>query len=173
MTSKQEIFSLIYGGAVESRLEYSRTIAGHVQPILETRDTFRDAFQRLQKYANELNRHMSEMDLGSLCSSCAAKPTGGCCSLYMSGETDAVQMSLNILAGLDVRVSCKNGRDCVFLGDSGCIFLFKPMFCLNYNCSHIHKVGRLEDVKQLEQYTGQLLSQQYELEQHILKLLEK
>jgi len=65
-----------------------------------------------------------------------------------------------------------SGEECLFLGKKGCIFLFKPMFCLNYNCKHIYDTGTPADLQELEKLTGKLLGKQYQLEQHILNLLD-
>lgn len=171
MKTRQELFVKIYEGPVECRLAYSQNIVAKMQSRLYENVHLQQLFQQLQQYAGELNDYMRGLDLGSLCSHCASKPSGGCCSLFMSGETDAVQMALNSLAGVDVQMVCDNNQDCVFLSDTGCIFLFKPMFCLNYNCTHIHETRAVKDVQRMEQLTGQLLSQQYELEKYVLELL--
>lgn len=171
MKTRQELFTEIFEGPVASRLAYSRVIVEKIEPGLYENHQFQRLFRQLQHYARELNNHMRGMDLGSLCCHCASQPSGGCCSLFMSGETDAVQMALNRLAGVDVELVCDNGQECVFLGDSGCIFLFKPMFCLNYNCKNIHESRQVEDVQRMEQLTGRLLSLQYELEKCVLELL--
>ena len=132
---------------------------------------FQHQFSLLQEYAEALDLHMTSMDLGKLCGTCAASPSGGCCSRFMSGEVDAVQLFFNSLAGIEVKIVQLNGEECLFLGEGGCIFLFKPMFCLNYNCKHIYTTGTAADLNELERLTGQLLGKQYQLEQHILHLL--
>ncbi|WP_163339752.1 hypothetical protein [Desulfopila sp. IMCC35008] len=171
MKISQQLFKDIFEGPVHSRLVYSRVIVQKIGPRLHENGQFHQMFRNLQHVAGDLNNHMGGMGLGSLCSHCASQPTGGCCSLFMSGETDAVQMALNSLAGVDVHLVCDKGQECVFLSDTGCIFLFKPMFCLNYNCKHIHEKKQAKDVQQMEQLTGRLLSLQYELEKYVLELL--
>ena len=116
---------------------------------------------------------MAKMELGTLCGTCTAYPAGGCCSRFMSGEVDAIQLCLNSLAGIEVKIAQLYGQACLFLGELGCIFLFKPMFCLNYTCKHIYDSGTPAGLHELEKLTGQLLGKQYQLEQHILYLLLK
>lgn len=167
---QKEIISTaqIYGGSIESRLEISREIFCKIKSRMEGDSEFNDNFLKLREYADDVNLHMSGMELAPLCIKCSSNPSGGCCSRFMSGETDSIQLALNMLAGIDVDVVCVNGTDCLFLGESGCIFIFKPMFCLNYNCSHIHEASADEAMRELEYLTGRLLGQQYILEQNIL-----
>lgn len=161
----------LYDGPVTSRIELSRILCDTFRPLLESDDWLKKNLSLLKTYAGELDDHMEAMEMGVLCTQCASKPSGGCCSLYMSGETDSVQMALNGLAGVEVGTVCENGTDCLFLGQRGCTFLFKPMFCLNYNCSHILNGASPEHLTKLEHLTGRLLSKQYELEQYLLGLL--
>lgn len=173
MDNTQISHSSIYDGSVSDRLEVSKRILSMVGGELTQDLDFQHQFSLLQEYAEALDLHMARMDLGTLCGTCAASPSGGCCSCFMSGEVDAVQLFLNSLAGIEVKVVQLNGQECLFLGERGCIFLFKPMFCLNYNCKHIYDTGTPADLDELERLTGQLLGKQYQLEQHILNLLLK
>ena len=159
--------SLLYDGSLESKRETGKAIAELLREELEHNIVFIKEFSELKKRAAALNSHMATMNLGELCSGCASKPDGGCCSRYMSGETDAIQIALNLLAGIDVQFVQSDESECVYLGERGCIFTFKPMFCLNYNCSHIHSWSSTSGVKQMERLAGRLLQKQYELEQFI------
>jgi len=158
----------IYQGSVASRLKTARRIVDKIKPQLDNDQWFQTEFELLYHYADELEAHMNRMDMGALCSKCAATPDGGCCSLYMSGETDAIQMAINILAGIEVQCVRDDGEQCRFLEEKGCLFRFKPMFCLNYNCSHITEAASVEDSGKLERVTGNLLRQHYRIEQYIL-----
>jgi hypothetical protein len=90
----------------------------------------------------------------------------------MSNEIDAIQLTLNYLIGVQVEKVNFEDQECCFLGKKGCIFLFKPMFCLNYLCSHIMSSGSEDELRTLEQLTGKLLRLQYRLEQDILRFIE-
>lgn len=158
----------LFYGPVESRLEVGRTLFLKKGEQLRQNSAIMVELALLQQYAATVNGHMAHMDLGSLCTRCSTLPSGGCCSLAMAGETDAIQISMNLLAGVDVRIVRRDGRDCSFLGASGCIFLFKPIFCLNYLCKHIHDSASPASLAELHRLTGRLLGQQYEVEQLIL-----
>ncbi|PID72805.1 MAG: hypothetical protein CSB34_00395 [Desulfobulbus propionicus] len=158
----------LYQGSVASRLEIAQRVVNEVGPQLKTDDGFNCEFALLKQYADDLNAHMTHMDMGSLCAKCAATPSGGCCSLYMSNETDALQLAMNMLAGIEVRFVRDDGEQCCFLGEKGCLFLFKPMFCLNYNCRHIVDAASPEELGQLESLAGKLLGKQYQVEQYLL-----
>ena len=167
------ITDIIYNGSVESRLAASRYIYRQLAEQLRVDESFMSEFTLLLLYANAVGSHMTAMKLGLLCTRCSSQLSGGCCSLYMGGETDSLQMLMNLLAGIDVQVVRNDANECIFLGETGCIFLFKPMFCLNYNCSHIHQAATSAQREELERLTGVLLTKQFEVEQYLLALIRR
>jgi len=119
-----------------------------------------------------LDTHMTGMDMGKTCTACAARPDGGCCSAYMGNENnDALLLLMNILTGVDVRIVRDDEIECCFLSETGCLLLFKPIFCLNYLCRHIQKESNTKQLALLEQKTGALLTAQSQLEQLIISAL--
>jgi len=167
------ITDILYSGSVVSRLAASRFIHRQLAEKLRGQDSFMSEFTRLLQHAKAVNNHMAEMNLGALCIRCSAQPSGGCCSLYMAGETDGLQMLMNLLAGIDVQAVRDDGSECIFLGQSGCIFIFKPMFCLNYICSHIHQAASSAQIEELQRLTGVLLAKHFEVEQFLLGLIRR
>lgn len=167
------MMATFYNGPVLSRLDASHRLYRLLATRLRQNDRFSHELGHLLDNARAVNRQMAAMHFGPLCISCSSNPAGGCCSLYMAGETDALQMLLNLLVGIDVWPVRTDGKECLFLGETGCIFLFKPMFCLNYNCTHIHRAATPEAMKELERLSGALLGKQYELEQHLLMIIRQ
>jgi hypothetical protein len=167
------ITDILYSGSVVSRLAASRFIHRQLAEQLRGHESFMSEFTLLMQHANAVNSHMAEMNLGALCIRCSAQPSGGCCSLYMAGETDGLQMLMNLLAGIDVQAVRNDGSECIFLGHSGCVFLFKPMFCLNYICSHIHQAASSAQMEELQRLTGVLLAKHFEVEQYLLALIRR
>lgn len=165
----QIVLDDIYFGSIESRLDVGRTLFHHIGEQLREDHAFQRQFVTLTEYVLAVNEQMSKMGLGPFCTSCSALPSGGCCSLAIAAETDAVQICMNLLAGVNVHSVQNNGNECVFLGSTGCIFIFKPIFCLNYICSKIKNSVAVEDLMELERLTGRLLTQQYEIEKFILR----
>jgi hypothetical protein len=91
----------------------------------------------------------------------------------MAGETDELQILINLVAGVDIRVVSHTDDICAFLGNDGCQFLFKPMFCLNYLCRGIRLRTDPLSLRYLEMLTGILLQRQYALEQYLLDWLRR
>lgn len=162
------IIDLLYNGPVLSRLALSHFLYRQFKDTLQGDDSFMNEFTLLTRHAHAVGRHMAAMNLGALCTRCSDHPSGGCCSLYMAGETDGLQMLMNLLADVDIQAVRNDGRECIFLGDGGCIFLFKPIFCLNYTCTHIHHAATSAQSRTLERLTGVLLTKQFEVEQYLL-----
>ena len=161
------LFHQIYNGTIRTRLNFGRSLHTALSPRLMQDWTFTGAFDTLRQAADRLSQNMATTGMGGQCAACSAHNPGGCCSLEMAGETDALQMLMNMLAGVEIEVAEDKGGACCFLGREGCIFTFKPMFCLNYNCDRIiTHIGPARPA--LELLAGRLLGNQYEVEKLLL-----
>ncbi len=116
-----------------------------------------------------LSSQMAGMKMDVICTACAATEKGGCCSLYMADECDVLQIIMNLLAKVPVAIQQTDGTDCWFLGSTGCVFRFKPMFCLNYNCSRIKNSAGDKEMTELERTIGRQLLAQHRLEQELFQ----
>lgn len=137
----------------------------HALPLI------RQGLATMERQVQLLAEQMASLDLGPLCSRCALKSGGGCCSLYMADENDAVLLLINLLAGCRLDIQKDDGFECYFLGPLGCVLRFKPMFCLNYNC---HAITVHIDGAILSSYmtaSAQLLQSQWQVEILILAYL--
>lgn len=127
-----------------------------------------EALTLLRKYEAKLSAQMEAMNLGKLCSNCASRTGGGCCSSYMEANSDVILLLINRLYGINVTRQHEDSTQCCFLGHSGCILPIKPMFCLNYNCKHISDQATKKEMNDLEQLAGRLLTEQTRLESILL-----
>jgi hypothetical protein len=90
----------------------------------------------------------------------------------MFPETDSLQILINLMAGVDVAQVNYSPAECCYLGAAtGYIFIFKPMFYLNYNCGRIQVQANDSGLRQLEKLAAVLLGSQYDLEMHLFRLL--
>ncbi|MDA8163708.1 MAG: hypothetical protein M0017_01560 [Desulfobacteraceae bacterium] len=126
---------------------------------------------KIEEAAAGLQQAMDAMAMAALCRECGSRPAGGCCSLEMANETDAVLFLANLLLGVPVTVQREDGRECSFLGPRSCILRLKPIFCLNYNCAAIRTGNTPSAMAALERAAGRLLTLQTELEAAILEQL--
>ena len=166
-----QLHAAIYDADVADRLALAHCLFRQFGPLLGQDQYVQELLATMHLQVTALNSHMAEMQLAPLCIDCASRPHGGCCSLFMAGETDSLQMLINLLAHIEVRQVRDDGSECCFLGPSGCLFLFKPFFCLNYNCTHIHRTATANQMQRLLQLTGSLLTSQYLLEQQLLAVI--
>lgn len=132
-----------------------------------------DKLEQLRQKAELLSEHMRAMNLPEQCSRCAASRGGGCCSAYMADNTDSLQIVINLLLGVDVTPQIRSDDSCCFLGDQGCLFLIKPIFCLNYNCTAIVQTADKHQVAQLYNRTGAVLSRQTAVESLLMDYLRR
>ena len=171
--TREVLLKAIYEGSVTHRRRTAQALAHHYGEKLRQDSAIAHQLYELQEIAKDLVHHMRLMALHDLCHDCASRSDGGCCSSYMAGETDGLQLLVNILLGIDIEDYRDNGPECCYLGPQGCIFAIKPIFCLNYNCHHILTGGTPVHLTRLEQLTGQLLNCQYRLEQLLLDRLQR
>jgi len=116
-----------------------------------------------------VRQQMGLMEMDRTCSRCAREGGGGCCSAAFAEETDAVQLLMNMLAGVVVvNQYSLGGTECRYLGEKGCIFRYKPMFCLNYICPSITRNEPKDALGRLEKHTGILLQTQLDVERLLI-----
>lgn len=169
----KEIISSCYCGDGADKLNKAKNLLQNYGEKLSQDAKIKKQVAVVKDAVLQLDAHMAAMDMGRICTACAAMPDGGCCSAYMGHENnDALLLLMNILAGVDVRIVHEDGIECCFLAETGCILLFKPIFCLNYLCGHIQKESDQKQLSQLEQKAGALLTAQGQLEQLIIGFLQ-
>lgn len=173
MLQKHDLLAKIYSGTLLSRLHFGRSLHATLGLQIMQDKIIAGSFATLREFADTLTRQMELMGMEKMCSACSAENRGGCCSRAIAEETDAIQMLMNMLAGIDVGILCDNGGECCFLGEKGCCFMFKPMFCLNYNCHKIIAGTAPGERSVLEQLTGRVLGKQYEVETLLLATIKR
>lgn len=154
--------------SIEGKLAAARRLHDLWGKSLRAEARVGPAIDNLVVHAAAVAGQMAAMDMGERCRRCASRPNGGCCSASMAGESDELQLLLNLLAGVELRLVAHGDDSCPFLDAEGCQFLFKPMFCLNYLCQGIRHQAEAASLHQLEVLTGTLLQGQYALEQDVL-----
>jgi len=170
-TQDAHFMQTYYSGTPAEKLTEARTLFAELANQLTASLPFQGELDQLRRDTQALNEHMQTMDLGQLCSGCAARPGGGCCSAYMANNTDSLQMLINLLLGVKVAQQQESGENCRFLGAQGCLFLVKPIFCLNYNCTHILDSAEPVNLEALYHRAAAVLSQQTKLEGVLLEVL--
>ncbi len=162
------LFNLLYSGEPAEKLAIARRLHAELHDRLAQIPGLAQALAEVRHQAQLLSDHMHAMELGQLCSRCATDPDGGCCSATMAGNTDVIQILLNLLLGVAVEFRSDSGENCGFLGPRGCLFPLKPIFCLNYNCSHILKGAAPDALALLYQRVNIVLSRQTAIETMLL-----
>lgn len=120
----------------------------------------------------DLAEQMKLVNFAQFCRQCAAKEGGGCCSVFMADENEALQLLMNLMAGVAVDICREDGKECYFLAEKGCILVYKPMFCLNYDCTTIKNCDSQIAFSRYESSCGNLLQEQWRLEQLLLARLQ-
>ncbi len=169
-TRSHHLLETYYEGSPESKLQTARDLYQHHAHTLLQRPDIRQELTRFHQLQAALSRHMESMDLGPLCSRCAAQG-GGCCSAYMADNTDSIQILLNLFLKADISCQQEDPQSCCFLGPRGCQFPAKPIFCLNYNCQAIMLAATPTAMDLLSHLTGEVLSQQTRMELLLLDFL--
>jgi hypothetical protein len=160
-----------FSGTTDEKLHAMEKLYSQHQKQLLTNETITDSLAILKEYGAALSGQMKAMHMDSLCCSCAEQAGGGCCSSYMEANSDVLLLLMNRLQGTTVGRQHSSTQECCFLGNSGCILPIKPMFCLNYNCSHIHARATAKEMQDLEYLAGKILTEQTRLETILLQKL--
>jgi hypothetical protein len=168
-----QLYDLFYGVDIIAKLEVAEMLLRLYGAELLQDPQVAAGMTDLRALHESLQQQMLAMEMDRTCTKCAQKNGGGCCSMAIAEETDVAQLLMNMLAGVDVKIQRSNGPDCCYLGEKGCIFLFKPMFCLNYNCSSITLDGQRDHLRMLEQQTGTLLRSQQDMENRMIDFFSK
>ncbi len=153
--------------AIEEKIARARALLKIYQDAILADEQTGNILSDLVARARFLSARMVELVIPSICVRCGSGPRGGCCGPEMGNDCDSLLVLMNLLAGCDVSVQRRDGIECFFLGPSGCILLFKPFFCLNYNCHKIKNGLAKDSMSAVEMHTGRLLCQQHLLEQHM------
>jgi hypothetical protein len=159
-----QLYDLLYGGDVGTKLAVAARLFRRYGEELRQEQRLAAGLSSLSDLHEELRRQMLMMGMDGTCARCARESGGGCCSIAIAAETDVVQLLLNMLAGVAVSFRRNNGPECCYLSETGCIFLFKPLFCLNYICGRIVSREQHGNLRILEERTGALLRAQHDLE---------
>ncbi len=172
-TAAQHALDLYYSGSTEQKISRTNELfALHGKNLLREEKIIK-ALHQLEKHAKALSEQMLLMQLDRLCSKCASTDNGGCCSSYMEANSNVILLLINRLYGVLIEKQHQREAECSFLGPGGCILLVKPVFCLNYNCSHITDQSSEQDMTTLELAAGQVLGQQTQLEDIIVEYIRK
>lgn len=169
---RSRLYQFFFGGDVGRKLTIADRLFRLYGAELQQDAGVRTGMTQFHLLYRELTQQMLAMGMDRTCSLCGEKNGGGCCSLVFAAETDVTQLLINMLAGVEVRVQQENEAECCYLGKTGCIFLAKPMFCLNYNCPIIRLGNNEKDLRLLEIVTGRLLAAQQELEKRLLDFFQ-
>lgn len=170
-TTNQHNLDRFFSGTIDNKMVEMKNLHDrHGKQLLADKE-ITDSLELLAEYAAELSAQMDAMNLGRLCCNCASQAEGGCCSSYMEANSDVILLLMNQLHGATVSRQHNKADDCCFLADSGCILPIKPMFCLNYNCTHIHNLATRAEMNNLEQLAGRILTEQTRLETILLQTL--
>lgn len=157
----------LYSGTPADKLVAARRL--HTNFVSRPPDAqLASALAKLQEHSKTLATHMCTLNLGALCTACASRPNGGCCSALMADNVDAVLLLMNLLLGCDVHPVGTDPASCQFLGARGCVLAIKPIFCLNYNCRAILDTTPAAGLDTLYRCAATVLSQQTQVEELLL-----
>ncbi|HHD56820.1 MAG TPA: hypothetical protein ENK89_03985 [Desulfobulbaceae bacterium] len=170
-TSSPHTLDRFFSGTTSQKIEAMDKLFTRNGQKLKSDKAVLASLALLKEYEAALSEQMTTMNMDSLCCSCAGEAGGGCCSGYMEANSDVLLLLMNRLYGVTVARQHNRAEDCCFLGSRGCTLPVKPMFCLNYNCSHIPDQATAAEMKTLEQLAGQILTEQTRLETLLIHLL--
>ena len=169
---QRQVAGLVLDGDLVLGEDHAEVVGVHHLDAATRAEPLAAALAELRKHAEALAAHMRRLDFGALCTACASRPDGGCCSAYMADNVDAVLLLINLLLGGEVRPVGTDPAGCRFLGERGCVLLIKPIFCMNYNCRAILDTTPAAGLAELFRRAAAVLGQQTRVEELLLARLE-
>ncbi len=173
MKNLKELYALFYNGDVYEKLARAGALYEQFGNEFQGDKELGLLLESILEKERLLAEQMRDMEMHSTCFYCGRKPGGGCCSFFMAGENDVLQLLMNMLVGGEVKVVRNDEVECSFLGEKGCVLPIKPMFCLNYNCGQIREKVEKTAIVKLEKVTGELLQAQNKLEKRLLSFFQR
>jgi hypothetical protein len=110
---------------------------------------------------------MQEFGLVRMCTVCAEGEGGSCCFPGVEEWYDHIILLINLLFGLEVPEEPEIPGGCLFVGPTGCKFLARNSFCVNYLCPTVKPLLKMSKVEELGFIAGKELSRGWELEKEI------
>lgn len=162
-----------YSGTAATKLAIARALHQRLGARLAADPDIREGLAQLRHQAQALEVQMAAMALGRLCSRCASRPGGGCCSAAMADNTDSIMLLTNLLLGVAIERQQQETADCCYLGQQGCLFVIKPFFCLTYNCQAILAGADGASLAALYQDAGRVMGQQGRVESLLIEALDQ
>ena len=100
----------LYPGDCRAAWPLAKQLLAEEGPRLAAKGLLQEVSQ-LVGLAAQLARRMTEPN--RVCAACGARPDGGCCSLAIADEADALLLLLNLLAGIKLDGVAKSPIYCV------------------------------------------------------------
>ena len=157
-------------------------IQGVAKAISQAKSSFADygsemlADDFLQKLIDEYrqaientNRLMKKLNLVALCSNCAAREHGSCCSDEVENWYDSWLLFINLLMGAEIDLVREAPGQCLFVGAHGCKLIARFSFCVNFLCPEIVQSLTESDKRKLLAVSGAELLAGWNLEQELRK----
>lgn len=171
-----DLLAQLYTGDPGQLLEKAHALAAWLRehaglPEQPASNPLMDILPQLRQAACNLTGLMQTLRLGESCRLCAARPDGCCCSACMAANSNAALIALNLLLGAKIQLQTHPVDACCFLGTNGCLFIAKPIFCLNYYCLHLQENIPPSAMQLLQAATSQMLSLQNDWENKVQTLL--
>lgn len=111
-----------------------------------------DAFRRLGIYEQ--------------CAICGNGPKGGCCLKEAETWYEPICLIINMLFGVRLGIT-ESKEKCSFLGESGCILIYKNEFCLNFFCDHLIGLIGIQNIRHLRSLVGKELQVGLRIEDYL------
>lgn len=135
-----------------------------------------DFFQKLiaeyRQAIQNTNQFMKELNLVTLCSNCAAREHGSCCSEEVENWYDTWLLFINLLMGAEVDLVREAHGHCLFVGAHGCKLIARYSFCVNFLCPEIVQSLTASDKQKLLAVSGAELFAGWTLEQGLRKWIK-
>jgi hypothetical protein len=119
------------------------------------------------------HRARVEAGIAEMCARCEQDKGSSCCGADLEDRHDGVILLINLLLGATLPRESRSPRDCLFLGENGCMLVVKDLLCVNFLCKAVNETVKPEKIDVMRAREGEELETFFELHARVCSVLSE
>lgn len=116
------------------------------------------------RHAVEKSRYAYiNLGINEICRRCDEEEGGSCCGAGIEDRYTVELLLANMLSGTFPPSSRLNKNSCYFLGERGCVLLFRHILCVNFLCKKLYDMLGTERIIFLQNIIGEEIELTFKL----------
>jgi hypothetical protein len=142
---------------IEAKIAWAEQRYSEHEAWLRTHPEIGRLLRKLGEGVHESDRGRVEAGIAALCATCERDRGISCCNADLEDRHDGVTLLINLLLGATLPRKRRGPRDCLFLGDDGCLLVARDALCVNFLCQTITEGVEPEKIAAVREREGEEL----------------